>query len=79
IAERPDAAVADTAPVTTSPETAPETPSLATPANVLGQTEEDASAKSNLEEVFTRSEQQYSLSKRGSYSAYYDIDYTYYR
>lgn len=58
---------------------APQTPSLATPANVLGQKEDDASAKSNLEEVFTRSEQQYSLSKRGSYSAYYDIDYTYYR
>ncbi len=79
IAERPDAVATDAAPVATPSETAPETPSLATPANVLGQTEEDASAKSNLEEVFTRSEQQYSLSKRGSYSAYYDIDYTYYR
>ena len=70
IADRP----ADATPVTT-----PETPSLATPANVLGQKEDDASSKSNLEEVFTRSEQQYSLSKRGSYSAYYDVDYTYYR
>lgn len=74
-ADRPESNVVDATPVTT-----PETPSLAaTPANVLEQKEDDASAKSNLEEVFTRSEQQYSLSKRGSYSAFYDIDYTYYR
>ena len=62
-----------------NPKGGSETPSLATPANALGQKEDDASSKSNLEEVFTRAEQQYSLSKRGSYSAYYDVDYTYYR
>lgn len=74
---------ADTAPVTdTTTNTASETPSMvpgSSAADVLQQTAEDASARSNLEEVFTRAEQQYSLSKRGSYSATYDIDYTYYR
>jgi hypothetical protein len=48
-------------------------------AGALQQKEGDATTKTNLEEVFTRTETQYSLSKRGSYSATYDVDYTYYR
>lgn len=93
IQERPDAAATDAASTTpptpsdsaaaTTTAKAPETPSLVPPANnasgALQQKADDATAKSNLEEVFTRSEQQYSLSKRGSYSATYDADYTYYR
>lgn len=47
--------------------------------NALQQKSDDASAKTNLEEVFTKQETQYSLSKQGSYSATYDLDYTYYR
>lgn len=45
----------------------------------LQQKADDATAKTNLEEVFTKVETQYSLSKQGSYSATYDLDYTYYR
>lgn len=45
----------------------------------LQQKSDDATAKTNLEEVFTKVETQYSLSKQGSYSATYDVDYTYYR
>ncbi|XID76005.1 transporter [Alkanindiges sp. WGS2144] len=85
VAERPDdtqepVATAQSA-ATASGSTAV-TPSMApkdSAASVLEQKADDASAQSNLEEVFTRSEQQYSLSKRGSYSAYYDVDYSYYR
>ncbi len=86
INERSDSAAASTdsapAPDTTTTNAASETPSMVPEnkaANVLQQKADDASTKSNLEEVFTRSEQQYSLSKRGSYSATYDVDYTYYR
>jgi hypothetical protein len=39
----------------------------------------DATQKDNLEEVFTASERQYSLLKKGSYSGSYDFDYSYYR
>lgn len=39
----------------------------------------DATQEANLEEVFTSSERQYSLIKKGEISSYYDIDYTYYR
>jgi hypothetical protein len=81
-----DAATTQSTPQTTAPsaatDTAAETPSMVpedTAAGALQQKAEDATTKSNLEEVFTRSEQQYSLSKRGSYSATYDVDYTYYR
>lgn len=70
------------APTTTVP-AQEATPSMApgaqTASSALQQKTDDASTKKNLEEVFTRSEQQYSLSKRGSYSATYDLDYTYYR
>ncbi|QIO05162.1 putative pilus system protein FilC [Acinetobacter shaoyimingii] len=60
-----------------------ETPSLApregTAASALQQKEGDASQKTNLEEVFTSNERQYSLIKKGEFSAFYDLDYTYYR
>lgn len=86
INERSDSAAVSAgsmpAPDTTTTNAASETPSMvpgSSAADVLQQTAEDVSARSNLEEVFTRAEQQYSLSKRGSYSATYDINYTYYR
>lgn len=47
--------------------------------DALKQKEGDATHKENLEEVFTASERQYSLLRKGSYSGTYDIDYTYYR
>ena len=48
-------------------------------ASALGQQETDASASKNLSEVFTAAERVYSLSKRGSYSLVYDLNYSYYR
>lgn len=45
----------------------------------LQQKEGDATQQENLEEVFTASEQQYSLVKKGSYSGTYDFEYSYYR
>ncbi|WP_223235058.1 phosphoglycerate kinase, partial [Acinetobacter baumannii] len=42
-------------------------------------TEGDASQETNLQEVFTSNERQYSLIKKGVISSYYDLDYTYYR
>lgn len=47
--------------------------------SALQQQEGDASKETNLQEVFTSSERQYSLIKKGDISSYYDIDYTYYR
>lgn len=47
--------------------------------SALQQREGDASQETNLEEVFTSNERQYSLIKQGEISSYYDIDYTYYR
>ncbi|PAL60582.1 hypothetical protein CEJ82_20565, partial [Acinetobacter baumannii] len=41
--------------------------------------EGDASQETNLQEVFTSNERQYSLIKKGVISSYYDLDYTYYR
>lgn len=78
------AAESSTAVPEAQPQAVAPTPSMVPPAKdaasgALQQKEGDASTKTNLEEVFTRSETQYSLSKRGSYSATYDIDYTYYR
>lgn len=60
------------------------TPSMAVPpanvaADALKQQEDDASASKNLSEVFTAAERSYSLSKKGSYSLVYDLNYTYYR
>lgn len=48
-------------------------------ATALQKKEGDASQETNLQEVFTSNERQYSLIKRGVFSAYYDLDYTYYR
>ena len=48
-------------------------------ASALQQQEGDATQEANLQEVFTSSERQYSLIKKGVISSYYDIDYTYYR
>ena len=45
----------------------------------LQQQEGDATSETNLQEVFTSRERQYSLIKKGNFSSYYDIDYTYYR
>lgn len=45
----------------------------------LQQQDGDATQEANLQEVFTSSERQYSLIKKGEISSYYDLDYTYYR
>ena len=47
--------------------------------NALQKQEGDATKETNLQEVFTSNERQYSLIKKGVFSSYYDIDYTYYR
>ena len=47
--------------------------------SALQQQKGDATKETNLEEVFTSNERQYSLIKQGDISSYYDIDYTYYR
>ena len=48
-------------------------------ATALQKKEGDATQETNLQEVFTSNERQYSLIKQGVISAYYDLDYTYYR
>lgn len=48
-------------------------------ANALQKQDGDATTETNLQEVFTSNERQYSLIKKGVFSSYYDIDYTYYR
>lgn len=48
-------------------------------AEALHKQEGDATQETNLQEVFTSSERQYSLIKKGDVSTYYDLDYTYYR
>ncbi|MGE8683818.1 MAG: hypothetical protein ACN6OV_04945 [Acinetobacter sp.] len=64
----------------TEPETQPEAVSNTDQAsNALQQQEGDASQETNLQEVFTSNERQYSLIKKGEISSFYDIDYTYYR
>lgn len=47
--------------------------------SALQKQEGDASQETNLQEVFTSNERQYSLIKKGDISSFYDIDYTYYR
>ncbi|SPL70074.1 putative pilus system protein FilC [Acinetobacter stercoris] len=47
-------------------------------AQALQQKEGDATQETNLQEVFTSSERQYSLIKKGEISTYYDLDYSYY-
>lgn len=48
-------------------------------ATALQKQEGDATKETNLQEVFTSNERQYSLIKKGIFSSYYDVDYTYYR
>lgn len=48
-------------------------------ASALQKKDSDATQETNLQEVFTSNERQYSLIKKGVFSSYYDIDYTYYR
>ena len=48
-------------------------------ATALQKKESDATRETNLQEVFTSNERQYSLIKKGIFSSYYDVDYTYYR
>lgn len=48
-------------------------------ANALQQKEGDATQETNLQEVFSSNERQYSLIKRGEFSTFYDLDYSYYR
>ncbi|MGR0305848.1 putative pilus system protein FilC [Acinetobacter beijerinckii] len=48
-------------------------------ASALQAKEGDATKETNLQEVFTSNERQYSLIKKGIFSSYYDVDYTYYR
>lgn len=56
------------------------TPVVPTEASAaLQQQDGDATQEANLQEVFTSSERQYSLIKKGEISSYYDLDYTYYR
>ena len=45
----------------------------------LQKKEGDASQETNLQEVFTSNERQYSLIKKGEISTFYDLDYSYYR
>ncbi len=54
-------------------------PDASSASKALGQKSSDASAEKNLDQVFKATEKTYSLSKKGSYSASYDLDYTYYR
>lgn len=69
----------------TSPTTAPSTPSMvadsaeSAASNALKKQEGDATAEKNLDQVFKATEKTYSLAKKGSFAANYDLDYTYYR
>ncbi|WP_068791275.1 hypothetical protein [Acinetobacter sp. 1542444] len=65
--------------VTTEPASTPANTGADKAATALQKKEGDATQETNLQEVFTSNERQYSLIKRGVFSAYYDLDYTYYR
>ena len=65
--------------VTTEPASTPANTGADQAATALQKKEGDATQETNLQEVFTSNERQYSLIKRGVFSAYYDLDYTYYR
>lgn len=47
--------------------------------SALQQQAGDANQETNLQEVFTSNERQYSLIKKAEISSFYDVDYTYYR
>lgn len=70
--ESTEAPVADTGQVT-------ENSQVDQAASALQKKESDATQETNLQEVFTSNERQYSLIKKGVFSSYYDLDYTYYR
>lgn len=90
-AVEPTAAQTDGAAVITSETTSPveataspvtlegETSQADQAASALQKKETDATQETNLQEVFTSNERQYSLIKKGVFSSYYDLDYTYYR
>ena len=48
-------------------------------AAALQKKEGDATQETNLQEVFTSNERQYSLIKKNEFSTFYDLDYSYYR
>ena len=77
-ANSPTAFTANSNPVTPAA-----TPSMVPAAqkadSALQQKEGDATAQTNLDQVFKAAEKTYSLSKKGSISASYDLDYSYYR
>mgnify|MGYP000278787140 CR=1 FL=1 len=80
-ANSPTAFTANTDP--TSPQNQPATPTMVPEAQkadaALQQKEGDATAQTNLDQVFKASERTYSLSKKGSIAGSYDLDYSYYR
>ncbi len=81
VAEQPVVPVPKSAvdkPVTPPQPTASMAPSEASASSALQQKATDTTAAKNLDETFTKTERQYSLSKRGSYSAVYDFGYSYY-
>ncbi len=65
-----------------APSSAEPTPSMVPAASDAGsalkQKSSDVTAAKSLDETFTASERQYSLSKQGSYSLIYDFGYSYY-
>ena len=65
-------------PVTPPAPTSSMAPTEASASSALQQKATDKTAAKNLDETFTKSERQYSLSKQGSYSAVYDLGYSYY-
>ena len=71
------AATSETATVSSTPGAADTGANQA--ATALQKKESDATQETNLQEVFTSNERQYSLIKKGIFSSYYDVDYTYYR
>ena len=71
------AATSETATVSSTPGAADTEANQA--ATALQKKESDATQETNLQEVFTSNERQYSLIKKGIFSSYYDLDYTYYR
>ena len=78
--EVPSTATAYTASQEETPAPAPAVEAPVQDASAALQRQEgDATKETNLEEVFTSNERQYSLIKKGEISSYYDLDYTYYR
>jgi len=66
-------------PATPEPQATAENNQADQAASALQKKETDATQETNLQEVFTSNERQYSLIKKGIFSSYYDLDYTYYR